>query len=66
MKAKKDKQSEEAVKPDIVEEVDKASESDEGWDTAEQPLETEVVEDKEKTPEEQIKTLEDAVALAED
>jgi molecular chaperone GrpE len=66
MKAKKDKQSEEAVKPDIVEEVDDTSESEEGWDTAKQALETEIVEDKEKTPEEQIKALEDAVVLAED
>lgn len=67
MTAKKDKTTEEkALKPDIEETAETASETEDSWETAEEVEESEEVEEKEQTPEEQIKVLEDAVALAED
>jgi molecular chaperone GrpE len=66
MTAKKQQDTEKAIKPDIDEEVAETSENEDSWETVETAPEVEVVEEQENTPEDQIKVLEDAVSLAED
>ena len=66
MTAKKTKKTDEtAVKPEVEDTVETTDKAGAGWETAEE-VETAETEEQEQTPEEQIKALEDAVALAED